>query len=69
MISDFFKRMLWVFQDNVLSLRQTVFMIKKCLQKGYDFEHCEDIFNSKDKEVIKVKEEWLNNLAEGISNI
>lgn len=42
---------------------------KQCLKKGYEFELCEDIFNSVDKEVIKIKEEWLNNLAEGISNI
>ncbi|MBE5821201.1 MAG: ROK family protein [Clostridiales bacterium] len=42
---------------------------KKCLQKGYNFEICEEIFNSSDKDVIKIKNEWMNNLAEGISNI
>ena len=42
---------------------------KQCLNKGYDFELCEQIFNSKDKEVIEIKNDWLNNLAEGISNI
>lgn len=42
---------------------------KKCIEKGYDFEVAEDIFNSNDKDIIKIKNEWLNNLAEGISNI